>query len=177
MPTAWARFVGELGLQKPHVAGLSFGGALALAFCGRHAAVPATLILVSAYAGWRGSLPGDVADQRLQQALALADLAPDEFVGTLLPTIFSPATPPASVDAFSASMVAFHPAGFRAMARASAENLRGVLPHINVPALLVYGDKDARAPFDRCGGSSGGDFRLGAGCLARHRPYLQHRSR
>ncbi len=25
-------------------------------------------------------------------------------------------------------------------------DLRGVLPHINVPTLLVYGDKDVRAP-------------------------------
>ena len=32
------------------------------------------------------------------------------------------------------------------MARASAEDLRDVLPHINVPTLLVYGDNDVRAP-------------------------------
>jgi pimeloyl-ACP methyl ester carboxylesterase len=32
------------------------------------------------------------------------------------------------------------------MARASAEDLREVLPQINVPTLLVYGDKDVRAP-------------------------------
>jgi pimeloyl-ACP methyl ester carboxylesterase len=32
------------------------------------------------------------------------------------------------------------------MARASAEDLREVLPHIQVPTLLVYGDKDVRAP-------------------------------
>ena len=43
-------------------------------------------------------------------------------------------------------MLAFHPAGFRAMARASAEDVRGVLPDITVPTLLVYGDGDVRAP-------------------------------
>jgi pimeloyl-ACP methyl ester carboxylesterase len=32
------------------------------------------------------------------------------------------------------------------MARASAEDLREVLPRIDVPTLLVYGDKDVRAP-------------------------------
>jgi pimeloyl-ACP methyl ester carboxylesterase len=42
-------------------------------------------------------------------------------------------------------MRAFHPAGFRAMARASAENVREVLPRICVPTLLVYGDQDVRA--------------------------------
>jgi pimeloyl-ACP methyl ester carboxylesterase len=141
-----ARFVDILGLEKPHVAGLSFGGALALAFYRRHPAVPRTLILASAYAGWAGSLPAEAAEQRLQQALVLADLSPEEFAGALLPTMFSEATPAEAVDEFGASMLAFHPAGFRAMARASAEDLRDVLPDIRVPALLVYGDKDVRAP-------------------------------
>jgi len=141
-----AGFVGRLGLERPHVAGLSFGGALALEFCRRHPAIPRTLTLVSAYAGWGGSLPADVAEQRLQQALVLADLPPDEFAGTLLSTMFAKATPPEDVDDFGASMLAFHPAGFRAMARASAEDLRGALPGINVPTLLVYGDQDVRAP-------------------------------
>jgi pimeloyl-ACP methyl ester carboxylesterase len=126
------------------VAGLSFGGALAL--CRRHAALPSTLVLASAYAGWAGSLPAEVTEQRLRQAMALADLSPAEFVGTLLPTMFSEATPPEVVDAFGASMLGFHPAGFRAMARASAENLRDALPRVEVPALLVYGERDARAP-------------------------------
>ena len=43
-------------------------------------------------------------------------------------------------------MLAFHPAGFREMARASAEDLRDVLPRIEIPTLLVYGDRDVRAP-------------------------------
>ena len=141
-----AGFVDRLGLERPHVAGLSFGGALALELCRRHSGIPMTLILASAYAGWAGSLPADVAEQRLHQALALAKLSPDEFVAALLPTMFSEAAPPESVDDFGATMQAFHPAGFRAMARASAEDLRGVPPHVNVPTLLVYGDKDVRAP-------------------------------
>jgi pimeloyl-ACP methyl ester carboxylesterase len=141
-----AGFVERLNLERPHVAGLSFGGALALEFCRRHSAIPTTLILASAYAGWAGSLPAEVAEQRLQQALVLADLSSDEFVGALLPTMFSDATPKASVDEFGATLRTFHPAGFRAMARASAEDLRAALPLINVPTLLVYGDKDVRAP-------------------------------
>lgn len=141
-----AGFVDQLGLDRPHVAGLSFGGALALEFHRRYSAVPMTLILASAYAGWGGSLPADVAAQRLQQALVLSNLSPGEFVGTLLPTMFSETTPREAVDAFGASLLAFHPAGFRAMARASAEDLRGALPGISMPTLLVYGDKDVRAP-------------------------------
>jgi len=123
-----AGLVERLGLEEAHVVGLSFGGVLALELYRRHPAIPRTLILASAYAGWAGSLPADIAEQRLQQALALADLSPDEFVGALLPTMFSEGTPPESVEAFHASMLAFHPAGFLAMARASAEDLRDVLP-------------------------------------------------
>ncbi len=141
-----AGFIRALGLERPHVAGLSFGGALALALCHRHPAIPRTLILASAYAGWAGSLPAAVAEQRLEQAFALAGLTSDEFVGALLPTMFSAGTPQEFVDAFEASMRAFHPAGFRAMARASAENLRDALARIDVPTLLIYGDADVRAP-------------------------------
>lgn len=141
-----AGFVDRLRLKKPHVVGLSFGGALAIAFCRRHPSIPASLILASAYAGWAGSLPAEAAEQRVQQALMLADLSADQFVDALLPTMFSEATPREFVDEFGGTLRAFHPVGFRAMARASAEDLRDALPHIKIPTLLVYGDEDVRAP-------------------------------
>jgi pimeloyl-ACP methyl ester carboxylesterase len=141
-----AGFIDALGLAEPHVVGLSFGGALALELYRRHPAIPTTLVLASAYAGWAGSLPADVTEQRLQQAIQLSDLSGEEFVGALLPTMFSPATPEETVDAFGAAMRTFHPLGFRAMARASAEDLRETLALIAVPTLLVYGDNDVRAP-------------------------------
>src|SRR5438552_3440217 len=43
------------------------------------------------------------------------------------------------------------PAVSRAMARASAEDLRDALPHVEVPTLLVYGDNDVRAPLTVAG--------------------------
>jgi pimeloyl-ACP methyl ester carboxylesterase len=60
--------------------------------------------------------------------------------------MFSTAMPDETVDDFRASMQAFHPRGFRSMSRASAEDVRDVLPNINVPTLLVYGERDVRAP-------------------------------
>jgi pimeloyl-ACP methyl ester carboxylesterase len=104
------------------------------------------LILVSAYAGWAGSLPADMVDRRLRQAIELSELSAEEFVDALLPTMFSEATPKESIDEFAASMRQFHPVGFRAMARASAEDLRDALPLVDVPTLLIYGDNDVRAP-------------------------------
>jgi pimeloyl-ACP methyl ester carboxylesterase len=51
------------------------------------------------------------------------------------------------VAGFAANIAEFQPAGFRAMAMASAEaDLRGVLAFIDVPTLLLYGDQDVRAP-------------------------------
>jgi pimeloyl-ACP methyl ester carboxylesterase len=56
-------------------------------------------------------------------------------------------SPPSEVlAAFGDSLRKFHPGGFRAMAHASAEDLRGTLADITVPTLLVYGGRDVRAP-------------------------------
>jgi pimeloyl-ACP methyl ester carboxylesterase len=141
-----AGFLEQLDLHTAFVAGLSFGGIVALALQRRHSALSSALILTSAYAGWAGSLPPEVAEQRFRQALALADRTPEAFVGALLPTMFSRPMSRETVDDFRGSMQVFHPPGFRAMARASAEDVRDVLPHIDVPTLLVYGDRDVRAP-------------------------------
>ena len=143
-----AGLITGLGLERPILVGLSFGGALAIDFARRYPDIPTALVLASAYAGWAGSLPADVADNRLRQALTLADVTPEQFRATLLPTMFTDGTAPDVLDDFGASMLAFHPAGFRAMALASAEDLRDALPHVRVPTLLVYGDKDLRAPLE-----------------------------
>ena len=142
-----AGFLDALSLRSVHLGGLSFGGALALEFYRRRPMVPMTLVLAGAYAGWSGSLPADVVEQRLSRSLESADLAPQEFVGSMIPTMFSEAASPDTIDEFAESMAEFHPAGFRAMARSLAEaDLRDVLPRIDVPTLLMYGDKDVRAP-------------------------------
>lgn len=142
-----AAFIEALGLERPHVVGLSFGGGLALELYRRHPSVPMTLVLTSAYAGWAGSLPAAVVEQRLQQALRLADLPPDQLVDELIPTLLPKSAPTGLVDEFAAIMTDFHPAGLRASSRAFAEaDLREVLPRITVPTLLLYGDKDVRAP-------------------------------
>jgi pimeloyl-ACP methyl ester carboxylesterase len=139
-------FVEQLGLERPCVIGLSFGGVLALALQRRHPGIAGRLVLASAYAGWGGSLPPDVAERRLRQALALADGSPDALVAALLPSMFSSAAPAETVEDFGAGMRGFHPRGLQALARACAEDVRDALPRIDVPTLLLYGDRDVRAP-------------------------------
>ena len=143
---ALASFIGALGLTRPHLVGLSFGGAIVIDFCRRHQHVPATITLVGAYAGWGGSLASSEVRRRLDQALELAELASQELVDTLLPTMFAGSAPSAIVAEYAAALAAFHPKGLRAMARACAEDLTDVLPMIYVPTLLMYGEEDTRAP-------------------------------
>jgi hypothetical protein len=97
-----------------------------------------------------GRLPSpDAVERRLRQALELAELTPDRLVKALLPTMFLESASTEILDEFGASLSEFHPVGFRVMARSFAEaDLHDVLPHIEVPTLLLYGDKDVRAPLN-----------------------------
>ena len=141
-----AGFVDALGLDRPHIVGLSFGGALALAFASRCPDKPASVVVVSGYAGWAGSLPAPVAEARLAQALRLSEMSGGTLADTLLPTMFASPPSVAVVDAFADSLRRFDAVGFRAMARASAEDLRPVLGGVIAPTLLIRGDRDERAP-------------------------------
>lgn len=142
-----ASFVSALGLGRCHLVGLSFGGAVALEVVRRHPALPQSLVLAGAYAGWTGSFGPQVAEDRLQHSLRLAELAPEEFAATMLPTMFSTSMASERAAEFARSVAELHPAGFRAMARALAEaDLRDVMPRIDVPTLLLWGDSDTRSP-------------------------------
>ena len=146
---ALAGLIAALGLGRPHVLGHSFGGGLALELDRRHPAVPATLILAGAYAGWAGSLPGTEVERRLRFALEVADRLPGGFEPTSMPGLFSKAMSPETVDELVAIMSEIRPVATRAMAHALAEaDLRDVLPAIDVPTLLLYGDADQRSPLN-----------------------------
>ena len=120
---------------------------LALELFRRHRDIPKKLVLASAYAGWAGSFPAAVVAERLRRSLEASRLSPPEFVAAMLPSMFSPEAPADQVAAFAANIAEFDPAGFRLMAKASAEtDLRDMLATVDVPTLLLYGDQDVRAP-------------------------------
>jgi pimeloyl-ACP methyl ester carboxylesterase len=142
-----AAFIEVLGLERPHVLGLSFGSGLALELFRRHSGLPRSLVLASAYAGWAGSLPREVAEERRQWGLRASEQPLDEFVRDLNETLFTESVPADLVDEVVEIVKDFHPAGLRAMANAFADaDLRDVLPLIDVPTLLLYGDTDQRSP-------------------------------
>jgi pimeloyl-ACP methyl ester carboxylesterase len=142
-----AAFIGALGLERPHVLGLSFGGALALELYRWHPAIPRSLILASAYAGWAGSLPAEAVEQRTQHVLQALDLPAEQWAREWSPSMLSPSAPTEVVDEVVASLSTFRPAGQRVMVRTVRDlDLRDVLPGIAVPTLLLYGDRDVRSP-------------------------------
>ena len=144
---AWLR---ATGIERPHVLGLSWGSTVALELYRRHPQVPASLILASAYAGWAGSLSPEETAARLEGVLAVADL-PLEEVLEAFPGVLSAAAPPGLLEELTVMWAdntgSRKPGGYRAMAHSMAEaDLRDVLPRIEVPALLLYGELDQRAP-------------------------------
>jgi pimeloyl-ACP methyl ester carboxylesterase len=113
----------------------------------RHAGIPRTLVLASAYAGWLGSLGREVAEERREWGLRAAAKPREEFIRDLNETLFTEEVPAELIDEVSAIGADYHPAGLRAMANAFADaDLRDMLPTIDVPTLLIYGDADKRSP-------------------------------
>jgi pimeloyl-ACP methyl ester carboxylesterase len=142
-----ATFIETLGLGRPHLLGLSFGGVLALDFYRRYPSIPRTLILASAYAGWAGSLPAEAVEQRLQHVTRALNLPPEQWAREWSPTMLSGSAPAELLDVVEAALSEFHPAGQRTLFQAFAHaDLRDVLPRIEVPTLLLYGDSDVRSP-------------------------------
>jgi pimeloyl-ACP methyl ester carboxylesterase len=142
-----AGFIDALGLEQPHVLGLSFGGGLALELYRRHPMIPKTLVLAGAYAGWAGSLPAEVVEQRLEQGLREADLPPEEWIPGYIPGLLTESAPQHMIDEVISIMSDVRPVGLRAELRGFAEaDLRDVLPRIQVPTLLLYGEADKRSP-------------------------------
>lgn len=138
-----------LELGPAHVLGLSWGGGLALEYYHRHPEMVRTLLLTGAYAGWGGSLPADIVEGRLQQALRESEMPPEQFVPGWLPGLLTEAAPQQLRDEVAGMMADFHPAGYRAMALGfAAADLRKTLPAIAVPTLLLWGEADRRAPLN-----------------------------
>lgn len=141
-----ASFIDAIDLRQPHVLGHSWGSALALELYRQHPSVPRTLSLVGAYAGWAGSLPAEEVATRLRFALDVAQQS-GAFEPTSIPGLFSDVMPVNRAEELATIMSEIRPVGTRVMAHALAEaDLREVLPRIEVPTLLLYGDADERSP-------------------------------
>jgi pimeloyl-ACP methyl ester carboxylesterase len=141
-----AAFVDALSLDRVHVLGHSWGSVLALELFRQRRACVRSLILVGAYAGWAGSLAPAEVERRLEFALHF-DPASEGFDPATMTGLFSDAMPGDRAAELRQIMSEIRPAGTATMAHALAEaDLRDVLPRIDVPVLLLYGDADERSP-------------------------------
>jgi pimeloyl-ACP methyl ester carboxylesterase len=143
-----ASFIQALGLDRPHILGLSFGSGIVLELYHWYPDIPRSLILASAYAGWAGSLSPEAVEQRKQGMLRLISSSPDQLADSLIPTLLTASAPPELIQEVRGSLMDFHPAGQRAILGAgfAEHDLRDVLPTVEVPTLLLYGDQDVRSP-------------------------------
>lgn len=132
-----------LELDRPHLVGLSFGGGLALEVYRQHPGLPRSLSLLSAYAGWKGSLPPHEVAARLAGCLEPpVDPTPEEV------RVFLGDDPPPEVVAELVALgTGVRAVTSRVTGRAFAEaDLRDVLSQIDVPVLVLQGGADRRSP-------------------------------
>jgi pimeloyl-ACP methyl ester carboxylesterase len=142
-----AGILNHAGIQQAHMVGLSWGGLLAQEFYSRQSERVLSLVLADTYAGWKGSLPEPLPEERLSACLRDSSLLPAEFVSLYLPAMLSRSVSPEVRKELAGIMSDFHPAGFRLMATALAQaDTRELLPQIHVPTLLIWGDRDERVP-------------------------------
>lgn len=142
-----AGFLDTIGVGRVHVVGLSWGGILAQELYRLYPERLRSLVLADTYAGWKGSLPEADWKERLVNCLRDAMGPPETVVAKFLPGVFTDAAPQALRDEFSAIVSEFHPLGFRLMSQSSAEvDTRDLLPTIEVPTLVLWGEDDRRSP-------------------------------
>ena len=141
-----AALVEALGVAPAHVAGLSWGATVVLELYRRHPEVVGTLILAGGYAGWKGSLPAAEVRARVAQARRMLAAPPGELDPTL-PGLFA-RDPPAELAPLLEEVAAGvrRDSLRRELAIMADADLRDVLPTIDVPVLLIWGELDARSP-------------------------------
>ena len=144
-----ASFLDGIGIGRANLVGLSWGGILAQEFFRHYPERLSCLVLADTYAGWRGSLPEPVWRERLANCLLDSNGPPDALIAKFVPGLFTDTAPQGLREEMSAIVSDFHPIGFRSMSLSSAEtDTRDLLPRIDVPTLLLWGDDDRRSPMD-----------------------------
>ena len=144
--TALASVIESLALGPTPVAGLSWGGTVALELYRNRPELVAALILADSYAGWSGSLPREEVEARVALAKEML-AAPDDEFNPELPGLFAGDPPEKFVPLLEEIGGAVRKESLRTQLQAMATaDQRDLLPHVNVPTLLIWGELDVRSP-------------------------------
>ncbi len=146
---ALAGFLDAIGVSSAVVGGLSWGGILSQEFYRHYPRRVDGLVLIDTYAGWGGTLPPEEVRARRDEYLLQSERPGSEFIPGWMPGLLSPSTPPEVVRELEATMMEFHPSGYRTMIHSVAEaNTLDLLPSITVPTILIWGELDVRSPVE-----------------------------
>jgi pimeloyl-ACP methyl ester carboxylesterase len=140
-----AALIEALDIGPAHVAGLSWGGTVALELYCHHPELVATLIMVDTYAGWKGSLPAEEVRARVEGARQMLSAPADKFDPTF-PGLFAGDPPAEFVPLLDEMAAAVRPHSMRtALPLMAQADQRDLLPDVAVPTLLIWGELDARS--------------------------------
>ncbi|MET0615415.1 MAG: alpha/beta fold hydrolase [Thermoleophilaceae bacterium] len=141
-----AGLIDALGVGRAHVAGISWGGTVALELYRRHPELVRTLVLADTYAGWKGSLPEAEVRARVEGLREMLAVGRESFDPTL-PGLFAGEPPAEFVSLLEAVAADVRPESMRTVLVVMADaDQRDLLPRIAVPTLLVWGELDGRSP-------------------------------
>jgi pimeloyl-ACP methyl ester carboxylesterase len=143
-----AALIEAIDLGPAHVVGLSWGGTVVLELYRHRPDLVATMILADSYAGWKGSLPAEEVAARVAGLHQMLAAPPDQFDPTL-PGLFSREPTAEILQLFEAMAADVRPASMKHALQIMAEaDQRDLLPRIDVPTLLIWGELDTRSPLD-----------------------------
>jgi pimeloyl-ACP methyl ester carboxylesterase len=138
-----AAVIDALALGPAHVAGLSWGGTVVQELYRHHPERVATLIFADSYAGWKGSLPAEEVQARIEGLRKM--FAAEERYDP--PGLFAGEPPSEFATLLEEMTIAARPASLARQLSVMAEaDERDLLPTIAVPTLLIWGDADTRSP-------------------------------
>ncbi|MEU3937408.1 alpha/beta hydrolase [Streptomyces sp. NPDC029044] len=143
-----AAVVEDVDLGPAHVLGASWGGTIVLELYRHHAELVRTLLLVDTYAGWKGSLPAADVRARVEGAERMLAVPAEVFAPTM-PGLFAGQPSAEAVRLLSVMSADTRARSMRTELTVMAEaDQRDLLPKIEVPTLLLWGELDARSPVE-----------------------------
>jgi pimeloyl-ACP methyl ester carboxylesterase len=140
-----AAVIEALGLGPAHVAGHSWGSTVVQELYRHYPELVATLILIGAYAGWKGSLPPDEVALRVKGVQSMLAAPANEF-DSGVPGLFAGEPPAEFAPLLEEIATDVRPKSLETQlcVMAGADE-RDLLPRIAVPTLLIWGELDTRS--------------------------------